>query len=93
MNVTVRPVGDVSVTLAESADPIQVGTSFDLHRHGAQSLRRRFGVHVTVPVTGARVSLAASPDGTCTYTGTQVDCEITTSPPAPAPPSTSSSMR
>ena len=76
VNVTVRPVGDVSVTLAESADPIQVGTSFDYTATVRNLSGDASGVHVTVPVTGARVSLSASPDGTCTRTATQVDCEI-----------------
>jgi hypothetical protein len=77
VNVTVRPVGDVSVAIAESADPIQVGTSFDYTATVRNLSGDGSSVHVTVPVTGARVSLAASPGGTCTKTDTQVDCDIT----------------
>ncbi len=76
LNMTVRPVGDVSVALAESADPIQVGTSFDYTATVRNLSGDASAVHVTVPVTGARVSLAASLDGTCTRTDTQVECDI-----------------
>jgi hypothetical protein len=77
VTVTVRPVGDVSVVLAESADPIQVGTSFDYTATVRNLSGDGSGVHVTVPVTGARVSLAATLNGSCTRTDTQVDCDIT----------------
>ena len=66
MNVTVRPVGDVSVTLAESADPVDAGTSFIYTATVRNLSGDASAVHVTVPFTGARVSLAASPGGTCT---------------------------
>jgi hypothetical protein len=73
----VRAVGDVSIELAESADPIQVGTGFDYTATVRNLSGDAAGVHVTVPVTGARVSSASTPAGTCTKTDAQVDCDIT----------------
>ena len=92
-HVIVRAVGDVSVALAESADPIQVGTSFDYTATVSNISGDASSVHVTVPVTGARVSLAATSSGTCTRRTRRSIATSPTSPLAPAPPSTSISTR
>lgn len=50
VNLTARPVGDVSVELAESADPIQVGTSFGYAATVRNLSGDASGVHLTVPI-------------------------------------------
>jgi hypothetical protein len=56
---------------------VRVGTSFTytatLHNLSGDAA----GVHLTVPVTGARVNAATPTSGSCTTTAAQVDCDVT----------------
>jgi hypothetical protein len=74
--VTVRPVGDVSVVLAESADPIQVGTSFD-YTATVSNLGPDAGTaHLAVTLSGGSVAVVTPTNGTCTSTSSSVNCDF-----------------
>jgi uncharacterized protein DUF11 len=75
-SITVRAVGDLSVELAESVDPVQVATSFTYTATVKNLSGDAAGAHLSVPITGARVSAATASAGTCTTTTAQVDCDI-----------------
>ena len=75
-STTVRLVGDVSVTVTDSADPVTTGVAYNYTvtvRNGGPNAG---AVNLTVPVTGATVTGATLPGGTCTQTASSVTCAI-----------------
>jgi Domain of unknown function DUF11 len=76
-SISVRPVGDASVELAESADPVRVGTSFTYTATVHNLSGDGSAVHLVIPVTGAKVKAATPTAGNCTTAAAQVDCNVT----------------
>jgi hypothetical protein len=61
----VRPVGDVGVELADSADPVTSGTQFQYTATVRTLGPDEAASKLTVEVTGATVASATTPAGTC----------------------------
>ena len=72
----VRRVGDVSVTVTDSADPVTNGTAYSYAVTVLNGGPNAGPVSVSVPVTGAAVVSATMNGGTCTNTATSVTCDI-----------------
>lgn len=79
--VTARPVGDVSVDVTDSADPVQRDTNYQY----TATVRNVSGdpapVDFAATVTGATVASATTSGGNCTTTTSTVACSLT----GPAP--------
>jgi hypothetical protein len=76
LDIVVRPVADIGVTLAESADPVNVDAPLQyvatVRNHGGDGGITQLGV----VITGAVVTGATATDGTCTTTAGAVSCAV-----------------
>jgi hypothetical protein len=76
LTLTVRPVGDASVELTDAPDPARVAGPLQ-YTATVRNLGPDAGAAVlTVSLTGATVSAASTPGGTCTTTAGTATCNI-----------------
>jgi hypothetical protein len=71
---TVRPVGDMAVTLSESADPVTVDAAYQYDATVTNKAGDAGAFTVTIPITGAAVTSANANFGSCSISGTTVTC-------------------
>lgn len=71
---TVRPVGDMTVSLSESEDPVTVGASFQYNLTVTNVSGDAGEFTVTIPLTGATVTSANANFGDCSLAGSTVTC-------------------
>ena len=76
IGTTLRLVGDVSVEIADSADPANVGAAFNYVVTTRNAGPNASAVQVVIPVTNATVNGVTSAGAACTSTTTSVTCDI-----------------
>jgi hypothetical protein len=77
IGTTVRLVGDVSVEISDSMDPASVSVPFQYTVTVRNAGPNAGAVNVAIPVTGANISAATTPAGSCTMTAGTANCAIT----------------
>lgn len=76
IGTNVRLVGDVSVEVTDSADPVAIGASYDYIVTTRNAGPNAGAVQVVIPVTNATVIAATTTGATCTRSATSVTCDI-----------------
>jgi hypothetical protein len=69
-------VGDLSVEIVDSADPVAVGAAFSYLATVRNAGPNAGSVSLSAPVTGGLISGATVTGGTCTFTPSLVSCTI-----------------
>ncbi len=76
IGTTVRLVGDISVEIVDSADPVPTAPPFTYTVTVRNAGPNAGAVNVSIPVTGGNVSNATTAAGTCTIAPLPVTCNL-----------------
>ena len=76
IGTTLRLEGDLTVGIAESADPATTGVAFTYIVTVKNNGPNDGGVHLSVPVTGATIASASMSGATCTESSGTVNCDL-----------------